>query len=172
MAEILDQHQDTTGTFFGFGEAAGTDGRGQKFTCGITGQLTRLGFNRAKGSQGLKICIDTLVGGVPEHNVANALFSMELTNAQITSGYATYAITGGPILTSGIQYCFYMYTWNTTTHVFTDDYQDCNGANPGSGSRELTSTTYDSWFTENLDWNYATYMTPLDKIGSMLTMFQ
>ena len=153
----LDQHQDSVGTGFGFGEFAGVRYRGQVFTCGITGTLTTIGFNRNKGSHGVKVYIDTADGGnKPVNAVGSELYSFTIPNASIVNGYSTYTVPAPPSLTSGTKYCFYLAPWNTGTDAYVDDYQDCNGVN--TGTVEITNNN-GTWSNEDLTFNYATYMT-------------
>jgi hypothetical protein len=175
--EYLDQHQDSTGTNFGFGQFAAVRYRGQVFTCGISGTLTTIGFDRVKGSQGVKVYIDTVDGSnFPAHAVGSELYSFTISNANIVNGYSTYAVPTPPTLTSGTKYCMYLAPWNTGTDAYADDYQDLHGTNSTTGG--VTEITYNGgWSTENLCFHYATYITAtaygplLDKISGTDTGF-
>lgn len=153
----LDQQQTTSTSSFGFGQTSGPKYRGQVFTCGISGRLGTLGFNRTKGSLGLKVYIDTVDGSnLPVHAFGSELYSWEITNASVVNLYGEYDLPVPQTLVAGTKYCFYIAPWNTSTHLYQDDYQDAHGVN--SGSLEITYNTV-SWTIENgLTWNYKTYM--------------
>jgi hypothetical protein len=86
------------------------------------------------------------------------LYTFDISNANVINGYGEYILPSPPTLTAGTEYCFYLEPWDVGgSNTYHDDYQNCNGVNSGSGSREITDNG--SWFTENLDFNYATYMT-------------
>jgi hypothetical protein len=154
----LDQHQDSIGAGFGFGEAAGTKYRGQVFDCGISGNLVTLGFDRDKGSKGIKVYFDTVDGSnLPVHNEAGALYAFTIPNASVINGYGEYALPVPLALTSSTRYCFYLAPWDTGLDAYADDYADCHGINSISGG--VTEITKDpSWRTEGLTFHYATYM--------------
>ncbi|MDE1867960.1 MAG: hypothetical protein KGI08_09670, partial [Thaumarchaeota archaeon] len=87
---LLDQHQDSEGTNFGFGQFAVVRYRGQCFTPAIAGQLGTLGFSRTKGTSDIKVYIDTASANVPDHAVGSELYSWIIPNASIVNGYSTY----------------------------------------------------------------------------------
>src|SRR5258708_6574864 len=103
----LDQHQDSEGSNFGFGQIAGVRYRGGLFTPAIAGQLGTIGFSRAKGTKGVKVYIDTCSNGInPDHAVGSELYSFEITNANLVNGYSTYDLPLALSLVVGTQYCF------------------------------------------------------------------
>jgi hypothetical protein len=153
MAGILDQHQDSEGTNFGFGQFSVVRYRGQCFTPALAGSLATLGFSRNKGSNDVKVYIDTTSGNVPAHVAGSELYSWIIPNASIVNGYGTYDLPVPLLLTVGVQYCFYLAPFSGG--VYSDDYQDCHGVN--SGSKEMTNNN-GSWSNENLTFHYATYM--------------
>lgn len=153
----LDQHQDNATVGFGFGEYAIVRYRGQVFTCGITGNLDTVGFNRNKGSKGIKVYFDTVDGSnLPAHAVGSELYSFVITNANVVNGYGEYTLPTPLPVTSGTKYCFYLAPWDT---AYVDDYADCNGINSISGGVAEITSTAGSWATEELTFNYKTYVT-------------
>lgn len=155
MPGVLDQHSDTTGVGFGFGEFAGVRYRGQCFTPAIGGKLVSLGFHRATNSKGVKVYIDTTSGNVPGHAVGSELYSWEIALGALTNGYAVYDLPVGVDLTPGVQYCFYIAPWDTSAHTYADDYADFQGTN--SGTKEITNNN-GVFSNENLTVHFATYM--------------
>lgn len=150
----LDQHQDSTGSSFGFGEIASMVSRGQVFTCGINGSLAVLGFDRTKGSKDVKVYIDTASANVPDHTRGNELYSWIIPNADVIDQYGEYAIPIPPTLVSGTKYCFYLEPYSGGS--YSDDYADCHGV--ASGSVEISDNGPETWFNENLTFKYATYI--------------
>ena len=159
--EAVDQQQNSTGANFGFGEFAIVRYRGQVFTCGVTGLLTKIGFARDKGSQGIKVYIDTVDGSnLPAHGVGSELYSFTITNANVIDEYGEYAVPVPPTLTAGTKYCIYLAPWNTSSDVYADDYRDMRGiASISGGVTEITNNN-GSWSTEALTFQYKTYITP------------
>ncbi len=152
----LDQHQDSEGTGFGFGQAAGVKYRGQVWTCGISGSLGTVGFSRDLPSVDIKVYIDTASANVPDHAVGSELYSFTIPNASCANGYGTYDL---PVplagLVAGTKYCFYLAPFSGG--VYTDDYHDCHGV--AAGTVELTADP--TFRNENLTFHYATYMIPI-----------
>ncbi len=150
---VLDQHQDSEGANFGFGQAAGVKYRGGLFTPAISGFLTSLGFSRDVGTTDIKVYIDSTVSGLPEHAVGSELYSFTITNVQLTT-YGVYDLPTPLKLQAGKQYCFYLAPFSGG--VYSDDYRDAHGV--AGGFAEITYAG--SWFSENLTYHYATYMDP------------
>jgi hypothetical protein len=153
----LDQHQDNEGASFGFGEFNGVRYRAQKFTPTYSDMLARIGFSRAKGSKGVKVYIDTVTNGQPTHDPVNALYAFKISNANLVNGYGVYDLPIPLQLTGDVEYCFYLAPWDVDgTDTYSDEYLDCHGV--ASGNSVITFADY--WFTENLTFHYATYMSP------------
>lgn len=157
MPNYIDEHQDSEGTNFGFGQNAVIRYRGQIFTPNLTADLVSIGFSRNKGSQGIKVYIDTVTSNAPTHAVGSELYSFTITNANVVTGYNVYTLPVPLKLTSGVAYCFYLAPWNTSGDVYADDYQDCHGVASAVTGLELTNNN-GSWSTENLNMHMATYM--------------
>lgn len=151
----LDQHQDSTGANFGFGEFAIVRYRGQCFTPSVSGTLGTIGFNRTKGSWDIKVYIDSTSGNLPAHAVGSELYSFTISNANVVDQYGEYDLPVPLSLAAGTQYCFYLASWDIGSNAYHDDYADCHGV--ASGTREITNNA-GSWSNENLTFNYATYM--------------
>lgn len=174
--EAVDQQQNSTGANFGFGEFAVVRYRGQVFTCGASGKLTKIGFARNKGSQGVKVYIDTVDGSnLPAHAVGSELYSFTIANADVIDEYGEYAVPVPPTLVAGTKYCIYLAPWDTSGNAYADDYQDVRGiASVSGGVAEITNNN-GTWSTESLTFQYKTYITPttplLDKVSGTDTGF-
>lgn len=154
QSEALLQRQDSTGTNFGFGQFTGVRYRGQVLPVfGRDGTITKIGFDRAKGSMGVKVYFDTVTSNAPTNAVGSELYSFTIPNASLVNGYGEYSLPAALNITKGVQYCFYIAPWNTSTDLYQDDYQDVHGI--GSGT-ELTNNN-GTWSTENLCWSYRIY---------------
>lgn len=161
LGVVLDKHQDNIGTSFGSGQFAAVRYRGQVFTAGVSGNLTALGFDRVKGSKGVKVYLDTASANVPDNAVGSELYSFTIPNSALTNGYAVYDLPVPLALTSGTKYCFYIAPWNTTTDLYADEYEDSHGVT--GGSLEITNNN-GVWSNENLTYHYATYMENAERI--------
>jgi len=156
----LDQHQDSTGASFGFGQsgAGQVKYRGQCFTPALAGSLSTIGFDRNVATHDVKVYIDTTSSNKPAHLPGSELYSWIIPHASVVGGYSTYDLPVPQALTVGIQYCFYLAPFNGG--VYSDDYQDAHGVS--SGTVEMTNVvnagTLADWSNENLTWHYATYM--------------
>lgn len=158
----LDQHQDSEGSNFGFGEAAGVKYRGQVWTAGVTGKLGSIGFSRDLPSKDIKVYIDTVAAGVPAHAVGSELYSFTIPQASCANGYAVYDL---PIplagIVAGTQYCFYLAPF--TGGVYSDDYHDCHGVIAvGGGQFKFESGAFTA---EDLTFHYAVYVIPQKNIN-------
>lgn len=158
---VLDQHQDSEGTNFGFGEFAGARYRGQNFTPAKPGKLGTIGFSRVKGSKGIRVYIDiTDASHLPVNTPAGALYSFDISNANVFDNYHTYDLPVPLALSVGTEYCFYLAPWDVGgTNAYADDYADCRGINTTPGGKEITNTA-GVWSTETLTFHFATYMIP------------
>lgn len=154
---MLDQHQDNTGTNFGFGQNAVIRYRGQCFTPTILGKISSIGFDRAKGSNGVKVYIDSTTNHKPTNPVGQELYSFTIPNSQIVNGFGVYDLPVPLALVPGKEYCFYLAPWNTTTDSYSDDYQDAHGITSVPGGLEITNNN-GIWVNENLTFHFATYM--------------
>ena len=168
--EAVDQQQNSTGASFGFGENAIVRYRGQVFTNGVAGKLTKIGFSRNVGSYGIKVYIDTVDGSnLPAHAVGSELYSFTIPNASLVSGYGEYALPVGLTLTAGTKYVMYLAPWDTVGNAYHDDYQDAQGIASISGGVTEVTNNNGTWSTENLTFRYKTYITPagplLDEIS-------
>jgi len=158
--ELLDNEQNSTGTNFGFGEFTDKRYRGQVFTCSLTGDLTKIGFSRNKGSTGLKIYIDTVDGSnLPAHSVGSELYSFTIPHADVIDEYGEYELPTPLAVTSGTKYCFYVAPWDTVSDTYSDDYEDFRGINSISGGVTTIENTNGTWGTEALTLQYKTYVT-------------
>jgi hypothetical protein len=153
--ENVDSEQNSTGTNFGFGEFANMRYRGQAFTVAETGTITKIGFARDKGGEGIKVYFDTVdVDDLPEHAVGSELYSFTITNANVIDEYGEYTLPVPLAVTSGTDYCFYLAPWDTTGDAYSDDYRDCRGI--ASGGRQISYSG--GFFTENLTFQYKVYV--------------
>lgn len=150
---LLDQHQDSEGANFGFGEFNIVRYRGGLFTPAIAGFLTSIGFSRDVGLNDVKVYIDSTVSNLPEHEVGSELYSWIIPVAQLST-YGAYDLPTPLKLQIGKQYCFYLAPFSGG--VYSDDYRDCHGI--ASGNAQITYNA--GWFTENLTFHFATYMDP------------
>jgi Na+-transporting NADH:ubiquinone oxidoreductase subunit NqrE len=163
--EIVDQSQLLNGTGAGFGENAHVRYRGQGFTPTLN-NLSAIEFQRAKGSKGIKIYIDTAdANSFPTHAVGSELYSFTVTNASITGSFQKFTLptllTG---LTIGAQYVFYIAPWDTGTDLYADDYQDMQfrNANVYAGGKAIVwdvdgANTWAVSDAGNLDLYFNTY---------------
>lgn len=166
----LDQHQDSTGSSFGFGQFASGRYRGQCFTPAIAGKLGTIGFDRIKGTTDIKVYIDSTTSHVPTHAVGSELYSFTITNANLVTNYSTYDLPTPLTLNVGTEYCFYLAPF--VSGAYSDDYQDVHGVS--SGTLEMTNNN-GVWSNENLTFHYATYMitlTPQQLIPTEQPIFQ
>jgi hypothetical protein len=153
QSEAIIHRQDSTGSNFGFGEFSGVRYRGMILPVfGNDNAITKIGFSRNKGSQGVKVYFDTVVSNAPEHAVGSELYSFTIPNASLVNGYGEYTLPVPLPVTAGVVYCFYLAPWNTSSNVYQDDYQDVQGISSG------TEITYNGgWSTENLSFRYRIY---------------
>jgi hypothetical protein len=156
MAEILDQSNASGTIDIGWGDV----GSDRDFMCQgfipTLNNVTAISFNiRGKSgdpNQGYLLWIDAANAnseplGVKYVGVGGVT---EITNAQLVTGATTkYTLTTPATgLTIGNQYCFVLAPWNTSTDVFSGDYQDfrCSVANPyANGRRNHGNTAYNAW---------------------------
>ncbi len=150
---LLDQHQDTNASAFGFGQNAAVRYRGQCFTPAIAGKLASIGFDRDAPATDIKVYIDTTSSNQPAHAVGSELYSWIIPAAAISGGYQVFDLPVPLPLTVRTQYCFYLAPFSGG--VYTDDYHDCHGLN--GGTVEITNNN-GVWSNENLTFHYATYM--------------
>lgn len=157
--ETLDNEQNSTGANFGFGEFSGARYRGQVFTCNTTGDLSKIGFARNKGSTGLKVYFDTVDGSnLPAHSVGSELYSFTIPYADVIDEYGEYELPVPFAVTAGTKYCFYLAPWDVAGDVYSDDYQDVRGISSVSGG--VKEITYNGgWSTEDLTFQYKVYVT-------------
>ena len=170
MVGVLDQHQDSEGSNFGFGQNSGVPSRGQVFTAGISGAIGTVGFSRNKGANDIRVSFDTASANLPDHAYGSQPYSFIIPIASIIDGYGTYDLPVPFPVTAGQKYCFYLEPF--WLGVYADDYQDCHGV--GGGGVELTqNSSHGSFYNENLTFHYATYVTQVQSnVGSMLKMFR
>ena len=118
--ETLDNEQNSTGANFGFGEFSGARYRGQVFTCNTTGDLSKIGFARNKGSTGLKVYFDTVDGSnLPTHSVGSELYSFTIPYADVIDEYGEYELPVPFAVTAGTKYCFYLAPWDVAGIIVT-----------------------------------------------------
>lgn len=126
----LDQSQYQRGSAAGFGQTAAIRYRGMGFIPSLP-VLRAITFLRNKGSQGIKIYIDTAdSNSIPTNAPGSELYSFTVTNAQIVSGAFQRFVLPKPLaVTPGNQYAFYIAPWNTSTDAYADDYADMQWKN-------------------------------------------
>lgn len=159
VGEFADNEQNSINTNFGFGEWADKRYRGQVFTCNTTGEITKIGFARNKGSKGLKIYIDTVDGSnLPEHSIGSELYSFVVPHADVIDEYGEYDLPVPLAVTATTKYCFYIAPWDAYIDAYADDYNDARGI--GSVSGGITSIANDNgtWSTESLTFQYKVYV--------------
>lgn len=150
-----DASQLSTGSNFGFGQWSAVRYRGQRFTPTHSGNITKIGFSRNKGTQGIKVYIDTITSNAPTHAVGSELYSFTITNANVIDEYGEYDLPTPLAVTGGVEYCFYLAPWDTSGNAYSDDYQDLRGISSGA---EITNNN-GSWSTENLAFYFNVYIT-------------
>lgn len=154
----FDQSQLLSGTAAGFGQTAVVRYRGQGF---IPAQptLTGIGFKRVVGTKGLKVYIDTAdANSIPTHAVGSELYSFVISNADLSSDFKIYSLPKPLTLTVGVQYCFYLAPWDTSTNLYADDYADMQFTGTSTAyanGKEITNTN-GVWSNETLDAYFAT----------------
>ena len=140
----------------GFGNlGGGRDYMSQGFKTTAITQITAVSFqvNGKSGTstQGYKVWIDEAnASSNPSGTVGVGIGGeTEILNSALVTGATTkYALTSSVTLTAGTQYCFVIAPWNTTTHVFSANYQDfrCSVSNPyANGRRTHGNTAYNTW---------------------------
>lgn len=161
MAEIVDQSQLLSGNGAGFGEFTGARYRGMGFTPTLD-NLTAIEFQRAQGSKGIKIYIDTAdADSIPTHAVGSELYSFTVTNASITGAFQKFTLPVALSVTSGNQYCFYIAPWDTVGNAYADDYADMQwkNSNAYAGGKPIVNNngTWSVSDSGNLDAYFQTY---------------
>ena len=159
LADAIDSgaNNHTGATAIGFGDTLnGRDYMCQGFIMSQYNQITSVGFNingkNADTNIGRKVWIDTTadLNSVPLGAVAVGIGGgTEITNATLVTGVLTkYVLTSSVNVTIGNKYVLCMAPWNTTTHVWTSDYQDIitSTANPyANGRRTHGDAAYTTW---------------------------
>lgn len=172
MAHVVDQ-QNTSGTIgIGFGDVGnGRDYMAQGFILGtgitnISAIAFYLNGKSGNSNQGYRVWIDNAdASSHPTGSIGGIGGDTLITNAQLTTGALTQYILSSPVtgLTPGNRYCFVVAPWNTSTNVYSSDYQDFRSSvsNPyANGRRTHGNTAYNSWGdpdSGNADLQFRTY---------------
>ena len=163
LADAIDSgannHSGATGV--GYGDAGnGMDYMCQGFVMSQYTQITSVGFNISAKSgtltTGQKVWIDTTadLNSVPLGTKGVGIGGgTEITNAQLVTGALTkYTLTTAVNVTIGSKYVLCMAPWNTSTHVWTADFENIisSTVNPYANGR-LTQgdTAYTTWIAPN-----------------------
>lgn len=139
-ADTIDATNHTGSTMIGFGDTLnGRDYMCQGFVMATFNQITAVAFYiNGKNSDtnfGRKVWIDNAdASSNPTGSVGVGIGGgTEITNATLVTGALTkYTLTTTVNVTIGNKYALCIAPWNTTTHVWTSDYQDfaSSTANP------------------------------------------
>lgn len=170
MAHIQDQ-VNTSGTLgVGFGDVGnGRDYLMQGFiptASNISAVAFYLHGKSGNGNQGYKVWIDNADASFfPTGAVGVGIGgATEIPNASLVTGALTQYILSAPVtLTPGNRYVMCFAPWNTSTHVFSSDYQDwrTSVSNPYANGRRVHGNTAFNSFSApdsgNADIQFRTY---------------